>query len=141
MQDNRLSEFRQALFAGGFTRRRDAQKELLDALLLSGPTNSFAELILSPAFRRQWPSAYAAVADGRQNTDWIERHLSEQVPSGSRQKAGGGGPPLKCLPSTRRLGPARKLRRSKVAALSTALRHRLMEPESWSVTATRCWLG
>ena len=44
--------FRQALYCQGFTQRRDAQFELLDALLLGHPVRSFAELSLAPSFRR-----------------------------------------------------------------------------------------
>ena len=47
-----LQAFRQAVYAQGLTQRRDAQFELVDALLLSGPTHSFAELSQSPVFRR-----------------------------------------------------------------------------------------
>ncbi|HEX9596853.1 MAG TPA: transposase [Anaerolineales bacterium] len=87
---NNLIEFRQALYQHGFTRLRDAQFELVDALLLSGPVRSFAELSLSPVFRRKWPSAYAAIyaaiQDGAQDTrsvprvfDWLKEYLCSQV--------------------------------------------------------------
>lgn len=78
---NNLIEFRQRLHRFGFTKLRDAQFELLDALLLSGPVNSFAELSLSPVFRRRWPSAYAALEDGQQDTDWLKGFLGQQVPT------------------------------------------------------------
>lgn len=78
---NKLIQFRQALYDSGFTRRRDAQFELLDALMLSGPVRSFAELSLSPLFRRRWPSVYAAVEDGRQATDWLKDNLCAQLPT------------------------------------------------------------
>lgn len=78
---NNLKEFRQALYRHGFTRLRDAQFELVDSLLLSGPVRSFPELSLCPVFRRQWPSAYAAVEDGDQDTDWLRRYLCGQVPT------------------------------------------------------------
>jgi len=77
---NKLIEFRQALYDNGFTCLKDAQFELLDALLLSGPIRSFPELSLSPVFRRQWPSAYAAVEDGGQDSNWLRRYLCSQVP-------------------------------------------------------------
>ncbi len=77
---NKLIEFRQALYDNGFTCLKDAQFELLDALLLSGPIRSFPELSLSPVFRRQWPSAYAAVEDGGQDSNWLGRYLCNQVP-------------------------------------------------------------
>lgn len=77
---NNLIEFRQALYCHGFTKLRDAQFELVDALLLSEPIRSFPELSLSPVFRRQWPSAYAAAEDGGQDTDWLRQYLYDQVP-------------------------------------------------------------
>jgi len=50
-QFNKLIEFRQAIYDHGLTRARDAQFELVDALLLSPPIRSFPELSLSPVFR------------------------------------------------------------------------------------------
>jgi hypothetical protein len=42
---------------------RDAIFDLMDAVLVSRSVNSFAELSLSPVFRRQWPSLYEALQD------------------------------------------------------------------------------
>lgn len=78
---NNLKEFRQALYQHGFSRLRDTQLELVDSLLLSGPVRSFPELSLCPVFRRQWPSAYAAVEDGGQDAHWLRGHLLSQVPT------------------------------------------------------------
>lgn len=78
---NKLIQFRQTLYNSGFTRLRDAQFELLDALVLSGPVRSFAELSLSPVFRRSWPSVYAAMEDGSQDTDWLKDYLCTQLPT------------------------------------------------------------
>jgi hypothetical protein len=80
-QFNNLIEFRQTVYDQALTRGRDAQFELVDALLLSAPIFTFPDLSRSPAFRRQWPSAYAAVEDGRQDRDWLERYLTRLVPS------------------------------------------------------------
>jgi hypothetical protein len=55
-QFNKIIEFRQAIYDHGLTLTRDAQFELVDALLLSPGIRSFPELSLSPAFRRKWPS-------------------------------------------------------------------------------------
>jgi hypothetical protein len=82
---NKLIQFRQAVYQQGLTKRRDAQFELLDALLLSGPVRSFAELSLSPLFRRRWPSIYAAMQDGRQDAAWLKGYLGQQVPSQGAQ--------------------------------------------------------
>jgi len=78
-QFNKLIEFRQAVYDHGLIRARDAQFELLDALLLSSSIRSFPELSLSPVFRRKWPSAYAAIEEGRQDQEWLERFLSQQI--------------------------------------------------------------
>ena len=79
-QFNNLIEFRQATYEHGLTKARDAQFELLDALLLSPPVRSFPELSLSPVFRRSWSSAYTAIEHGQQDVAWLERFLVQQVP-------------------------------------------------------------
>jgi hypothetical protein len=80
-QFTKLVEFRQAIYEQGLTKARDAQFELLDALLLSPPIRSFPELALSPAFRYRWPSAYAAIESGQQDQEWLEAYASQQVPT------------------------------------------------------------
>jgi hypothetical protein len=80
-QFSKFIEFRQAVYDHALTRARDAQFELVDALLLSAPIHTFPELSLCPAFRRQWPSAYAAIEDGRQDRDWLERYLIRHLPT------------------------------------------------------------
>jgi hypothetical protein len=75
-----LATFRQAVYAQVFTRRRDAQFELLDALLLSPPIASFPDLSLSPGFARTWHSAYAALEDGRHDPAALRRLLVAQLP-------------------------------------------------------------
>lgn len=76
-----LIEFRQAVYEQGFIKARDAQFELLDALLLSPPIRSFPELSLLPAFQRKWSSAYAAIKDGQQDQDWLEGYFIQQIPT------------------------------------------------------------
>ena len=78
---NNLIEFRQAVHQSGLIKLRDTQFELVDSLLLSGPIRSFAELSLSPVFRRQWPSAYAAIEDGEQDGEWVSRYLCSKIPT------------------------------------------------------------
>lgn len=68
------------VYRHGLTRARDAVFELVDALLLSGPVHSFAELSQSPVFRRQWPSVYEAVDDGWLDLNWLRRYLATHVP-------------------------------------------------------------
>jgi len=83
-QRNKLIGFRQTLYEQGFPQRRDAQFELLDALLLFGPVRSIAELSLSPTFHRKWPSVYAALEDGRQDEEAIRTQLAALLPSEGR---------------------------------------------------------
>lgn len=77
---NKLIEFRQRVYAEGLGRQRDAQFELMDALLLQRGIQSYPELSLSTAFRRQWPSVYKAIEEGSQHTGWLEEYLNQQVP-------------------------------------------------------------
>jgi hypothetical protein len=81
-QLNKFIEFRQSVYRHFLTRERDAQFELADALLLSGSITTFPALSQSPVFRRGWPSAYTAIERGEQDTEWLRRHLSQQVPAG-----------------------------------------------------------
>lgn len=80
-QFNKIIAFRQAIYQHGLRKAKDAQFELVDALLLSPAIWSFPELSLSPVFRRQWPSAYAALEDGTQDQEWLEACFLEQVPA------------------------------------------------------------
>lgn len=80
-QFNKLIEFRQAVYAHGLVWAKDAQFELIDALLLSPAIRSYPELSLSPVFRRKWPSVYTAVEEGAHNTEWLESYFIEQIPT------------------------------------------------------------
>ena len=84
-QFNNLIEFRQTVYALGLTKAKDAQFELVDALLLSPPIRSFPELSLSPVFRRKWHSAYTAIEHGRQNAAWLEGCFMRQIPTSGVQ--------------------------------------------------------
>ena len=75
-----LTEFRQAVYESGFTQRRDALFELLDALLLRGPTTSFPYLSLAPPCQRKWHSLYQAVEEGQIDSDWLSTYLGQQAP-------------------------------------------------------------
>lgn len=81
-QFSKIIEFRQEVYEHAFTQARDAQFELIDALLLSPAIRSYAELSQSPAFCRQWHSLYKAVGRGRQDEAWLTAHLAQQVPTG-----------------------------------------------------------
>ncbi len=80
-QFNKLIEFRQMVYEQGFSQAKDAQFELVDALLVGQPLRSFPELSLLPVFRRQWPSAYAAIEDGGQDREWLEDYFVPQLPA------------------------------------------------------------
>ena len=59
-----LKTFRQSVHAV-LGNGRDALFDLMDAVLVSRSVSSFAELALSPVFRRQWSSVYEAIADSQ----------------------------------------------------------------------------
>ena len=80
-QLNILIEFRQAVYECAFTRRRDALFELLDALLLRGPTVSFPYLSLASTCQRKWHSLYQAVEEGRIDGHWLSEYLAQQAPA------------------------------------------------------------
>jgi len=80
MQLNKLIEFRQQIYDNALTKAKDAQFELIDAILSNRRIASFPELTLAAVHRRQWPSAYAALEDGVQDVDWLRSYLCEQVP-------------------------------------------------------------
>jgi hypothetical protein len=80
-QFNNLIEFRQAIYEHGLTRARDAQFELLDALLLGQSIRSFPELSLLPVFRRKWSSIYAAIKEGQQDREWLEGYFIQHIPA------------------------------------------------------------
>lgn len=80
-QLNNLIEFRQDLYAHGFVGYGDAQFELVDALLSNRRVHSFAELTLSPVFRRDWSSGYAAIEAGQPSSEWLKDTFCAQVPT------------------------------------------------------------
>ena len=84
-QFSSLVEFRQAVYDNGLTLAKDAQFELVDALLLNPYVHSFPELTLSPAFRREWPSAYTAIEQGSQDHEWLESYFVQQIPHSGPQ--------------------------------------------------------
>jgi len=79
-QLNRLIEFRQTIYDQFFTARRDAQFELLDALLVKGKVPSFPWLCMAGCFQRQWPSLYDAMEAGGQDVAGLRQFLTDQVP-------------------------------------------------------------
>lgn len=78
-QISKFVEFRQTIYQDGFQRRREAQLELLDALVLKGFITSFPMLSCSTAFTRRWHSVYAAVEKGEQDNAFLRRYLAKQA--------------------------------------------------------------
>lgn len=78
-QLNRLIEFRQTIYDQFLTTRRDAQFEVLDALLLKGQVASFPWLSTAGCFRREWPSLYDALEQGQQDVAGLQPFLVGQV--------------------------------------------------------------
>lgn len=76
----RWQVFRERIYTEVFTQGRDALFELLDALLEQGPVPSLVELSLSPFFRRAWPSVYAALRDGRIDSEALGRLAVDHLP-------------------------------------------------------------
>lgn len=59
---------------------RDALFDLIDTVLVSRNIYSFAELSLSPVFRRQWPSLYEALQDSKPARAKLMQLYIEQIP-------------------------------------------------------------
>ena len=80
MQITNLLQFRQHLYEL-MDQAKDAQFELLEALVTSGRIGSFVELSLSPFHQRQWHSAYAAIERGTFNAQGWRGLAVSQLPS------------------------------------------------------------
>ena len=80
MQLTKLIEFRQQIYGNALTKARDAQFDLIDALLSNRRISSLPELSLAPVHQRQWHSAYAALKHGQQDVAWLRQFLCDQVP-------------------------------------------------------------
>jgi hypothetical protein len=59
---------------------RAALFDLMDAVLTSRSIGSFAELSLSPVFRREWPSLYEALQDANPPRELLMHHYVQQIP-------------------------------------------------------------
>ena len=77
-QYGRLKAFRQMAYEALGT-AKDALFDLIDAVLLTPSATSFAELSLSPVFRRQWPSVYEALQDGRPDRDRLLTLYADEI--------------------------------------------------------------
>lgn len=76
-----LTAFRHHLYHSCFTQARDALFELADALLTQSQAKSFAELSLAACFRRQWPSLYEALEDGRIDRAALQQLFVDHLPA------------------------------------------------------------
>lgn len=80
---DKLREFRHktyTLMGNG----RDALFDLMDAVLVSRSVASFAELSLSPVFRRRWSSLYEALQDSEPPRTKLMQLYIEQIPQSDR---------------------------------------------------------
>lgn len=84
-QLNKIIEFRQTVYNDIFMARRDAQFELVDALLSKGKVASFPWLSTAGCFQRQWPSLYDAIEAQGQAVAELRRLLLGQVPEAGVQ--------------------------------------------------------
>lgn len=76
----KLQQFREAVHPL-LGRAKDALFELMDAVLTTAHISSFVMLSLSPVFRRQWPSLYEALQDGRPQRNKLMRVYLKQIPT------------------------------------------------------------
>src|SRR5438128_7948716 len=78
MNLNPLKTFRQHVY-DCMERRADALFSVCDGLLSEPAARSLPELAHSPFFERQWPSVYAALADGKMNLDEVRARCVRQA--------------------------------------------------------------
>ena len=79
-QLNKIIEFRQEMYES-LGKAKDAQFQLVDALLGDLKAESFAELSLSPQFERGWGSAYDAIENGTLETEKLSQLFIDQLPA------------------------------------------------------------
>jgi hypothetical protein len=82
-QLSKLAAFRQAIYTC-FLKASEVLFEIVDALWLSPRLASFPELSCVPVFRRQWPSLYRGLEDGKVDETKLLETLTEQLPESER---------------------------------------------------------
>lgn len=82
MHLNTLKEFRHAVY-GTFEQAKDAQFNLVDALLTEDRAKSLVELSLSPHFERKWSSIYEALEDGKIDQNQLQEVFARYLPQAS----------------------------------------------------------
>jgi hypothetical protein len=76
---DKLKQFRQSAYML-IGQAKDAVCDLIDAVLTTPKVKSFVELSLSPVFRRQWASIYAALTDSRPQRRKLMKLYIAQMP-------------------------------------------------------------
>ena len=79
----KLQEFRSKAYQL-LGRAKDATFDLMDAVNVTRNIYSFAELSLSPVFRRKWPSLYEALDDCRPNRQKLMKLYLREIPTKKR---------------------------------------------------------
>ncbi len=80
----KLQEFRSKAYQL-LGRGKDATFDLMDAVLVTRNIYSFAELSLSPVFRRKWPSLYEALDDCRPNRQKLMELYLREIPTSRKR--------------------------------------------------------
>ncbi|MDJ0842943.1 transposase [Crocosphaera sp.] len=65
---------------------KDSTFDLMDAVLVTRTVYSFAELSLSPVFRRKWPSLYEAIDDCRPKAHKLMKRYLQEIPTPTSQR-------------------------------------------------------
>jgi len=63
---------------------KDAVMDLMDAVLVTRSVHSFAELSMSPVFRRKWPSLYEALEDCSPQRRGLMKLYIKELPKNER---------------------------------------------------------
>jgi hypothetical protein len=91
-----LRAYREGLYRC-FGNGRDTLMNLTDALLTGSQVRSFAELSLSPAFRRRWASIYEVFDDAQVDPSALQKLFASTIPPrdpGARLVLAGDGSPM-----------------------------------------------
>ncbi len=76
----KLKQFRTGVYTI-LGKAKDALFDLMDAVLVTRSVYSFAELSVSPVFRRQWSSEYEAIQDGNPpRTELMKLYIKQLTP-------------------------------------------------------------
>lgn len=78
MNLERLKRFRQEAYKL-LGQAKDATMDVMDAVLVTKSVDSFAELSLSPVFRRKFPSLYEAIEDVRPQRRGLMKLYLQQI--------------------------------------------------------------